>query len=47
MISKIKSYTYNYLVDHYPRFIIDGIWKKTYGKKMNWKNPIDINEKIQ
>ncbi len=47
MISKIKSYTYNYLVDHYPRFIIDGIWKKTYGRKMNWKNPIDINEKNQ
>ena len=47
MPSKIKSYSYNYLVDHYPRIIIDRIWKKNYGRKMNWKNPVDINEKIQ
>lgn len=47
MLSKIKSYSYNYLVDHYPRIIIDRIWKKNYGRKMNWKNPVDINEKIQ
>ena len=47
MLYRIKSFIYNYLVDHYPRIIIDRIWKKTYGRKMNWKNPIDINEKIQ
>lgn len=47
MLTKIKSYTYNYLVDHSPRIIIDRIWKKNYGRKMNWKNPVDINEKIQ
>lgn len=47
MLYRIKSFIYNYLVDHYPRIIIDKIWKKTYGRKMNWKNPIDINEKIQ
>ena len=43
----MKSILYKYLVDHYPRIIIDRIWKKTYGHKLNWENPIDINEKIQ
>ena len=34
-------------IDIYPKTVIDIIWKKTYGYKIDWYNPRDINEKIQ
>lgn len=35
------------LIDLYPKLIIDVIWKKQYGYKIDWNHPQDINEKIQ
>ena len=35
------------VIDIYPKAVIDIIWQKTYGYKIDWDNPRDINEKIQ
>ena len=43
----LQRLLHKYLVDHYPKIVIDKIWIDNYGHKMNWKNPRDINEKIQ
>lgn len=37
----------NYQVDHYPQKLIDRIWLNTYGYKIDWNHPQDLNEKIQ
>lgn len=47
LFEKILWYRYKYLVDNNPRIIIDSIWKKQYGKTVDWNNPRDLNEKIQ
>ncbi len=38
---------YKYRVDHCPQKIIDLIWQREYGYKIDWNNPKDLNEKIQ
>lgn len=43
----IKSRIYFFLIDHYPRIIIDRIWKREVGYTVNWKSPRDINEKME
>jgi hypothetical protein len=43
----IKTFLYRLLVDHFPQFIIQREWLKNYGHKIDWKNPKDLNEKIQ
>ena len=43
----IRDIIYRYLVDHYPRIVIDHRWKKEYGYRIDWNNPRDLNEKIQ
>ena len=35
------------LVDHYPKLIIDHEWPPLFGRKVDWNNPRDLNEKIQ
>lgn len=44
---RIKDIGYRFLVDHYPRVIIDHRWKRDYGYSIDWNNPRDLNEKIQ
>lgn len=36
-----------FYVDHYPKRLINRIWFNHYGYKIDWKNPRDLNEKIQ
>lgn len=38
---------YKYRVDHYPQKVIDIIWQRDFGYKIDWNNPKDLNEKIQ
>lgn len=45
--NKLRNEYHKFLVDHYPRKIIDRIWWCQYGHIVNWDNPKDINEKIQ
>ena len=43
----IKWQVRKFLVDHYPKMIIDHEWPAQFGHKIDWNNPRDINEKIQ
>lgn len=36
-----------YQVDHCPQRVIDRKWLKSYGYKIDWNHPKDLNEKIQ
>ncbi|MBO4658901.1 MAG: glycosyltransferase [Prevotella sp.] len=47
IIYKIRRECYKYLVDHFPRIILDRIWKKDFGYTVNWEHPRDLNEKIE
>ena len=47
IIGKVRYSLYKYLVDHYPRAIIDRRWKRKFARSIDWKHPRDINEKIQ
>ena len=47
ILNKLKDFNYKYLVDHYPRVIIDKIWKRKYGYIIDWNHPRDLNEKIE
>ena len=38
---------HKFLVDHYPKNVIDTIWKKQFGYTVDWKEPRDLNEKIE
>lgn len=40
-----KQY-YNFLMIYYPKKWSDILYKEKFGKNINWKNPTDINEKI-
>lgn len=44
---RIGYVRYKYYVDHCPQKVIDKIWQREYGYKIDWNNPRDINEKIQ
>lgn len=43
----IKWQIRKFLIDHYPKLIIDHEWPHQFGRKIDWNNPRDINEKIQ
>lgn len=45
--NKISYSYYKFLVDFCPRIVIDKIWNNTMGRKVNWREPLDINEKIE
>lgn len=47
IINRIKWEHYKYLVDHYPRKVLDKIWMRQYGYTVDWNNPCDLNEKIE
>ncbi len=47
LIKRIKWEIRKFLIDHYPKLIIDHEWPRRYGHKVDWNNPRDINEKIQ
>lgn len=44
---QIKWQIRKFLIDHYPKMIIDHEWPAQFGHKVDWENPRDINEKIQ
>ena len=46
-ITKIKWSVRKFLIDHFPRIIVEHEWPGFAGRKIDWKNPRDINEKIQ
>lgn len=43
----IKWEIRKFLIDHYPKAIINHEWPYKYGHKIDWDNPLNINEKIQ
>ena len=45
--NNIKWQIRKFLIDHYPKMIIDHEWLVEFGYKIDWDNPRDINEKIQ
>lgn len=47
MIQELKWQIRKLLVDHYPKLIIDHEWPHQFGRKIDWDNPRDLNEKIQ
>jgi len=44
---QLKWQVRKFLVDHYPKMIIDHEWSAEFGHKIDWRSPRDINEKIQ
>lgn len=44
---EIKSVIRNFIWDHFRPYMINYIWQRRYGYKIDWKNPRDINEKMQ
>lgn len=44
---KIKWEIRKFLIDHYPKAIVDHEWPYQFGYKLNWENPRDINEVAQ
>lgn len=44
---KIKTRIIHFLFDHFLPFLINRRWKQTYGHKIDWRHPKDINEKMQ
>lgn len=46
-LKSLKWEVRKFCIDHYPKIVIDSIWKKTFGYPIDWKHPKDLNEKIQ
>lgn len=44
---RLKTYLTHFMYDHFLPQMINRRWKRTYGYKIDWKNPKDINEKMQ
>lgn len=44
---RLKTYLTHFMYDHFLPQMINRRWKRTYGHKIDWKNPKDINEKMQ
>lgn len=42
-----KQFVAHFLYDHFLPYMINRRWKATYGHKIDWNNPKDINEKMQ
>lgn len=47
IVRRIKDIIRRTLIDHYPRLIVEHEWPGVTGRRIDWKNPKDINEKIQ
>ena len=47
IINKARWEYYKFRVDHFPKLILDKIWKRKYGYTIDWKKPRDLNEKIE
>lgn len=47
LTKQLKWQLRKFLVDHYPKMIIDHEWPTEFGCKIDWNNPRNINEKIQ
>lgn len=47
MIEKLKDKLKSQILDSYPEWIINRVWKKKFGYDIDWDNPRDINEIIQ
>jgi len=45
--NRIKWEIRKLLIDFYPKLLIDYEWRRKYGYNVDWKNPRNINEKIQ
>ncbi len=43
----IKQPIRRFLIDHFPHLIIEHEWPGFAGRKIDWNNPVDLNEKIQ
>lgn len=43
---KLKQAIIHYMYDHHLPFMINWRWQKTYGYKIDWRHPKDINEKM-
>lgn len=46
MLSKIKKSVRLYLGKHFPRLLVTLLYRKAFGKWLDWKNPKTLNEKI-
>lgn len=44
---KARWIAHMFCVDLFPRIVIDRTWRREYGYTVNWKDPRDLNEKIQ
>ena len=42
-----RSVVHKFLVDYFPKYMIGREWEIQFGKKMDWNNPVTLNEKIQ
>ena len=43
---RLKTYLIHYLFDHHLSYMVNRRWLSTYGHKIDWNNPQDINEKM-
>ena len=44
---ELKSTIRNFMWDHFRPYMINHLWQGRYGYKIDWNNPLDINEKMQ
>ncbi len=47
IIKHLRHIIHVFLVDHYPHIVVNRMWPKFFGTTIDWKNPKDLNEKIQ
>ena len=47
IIACLRNQCRKFLIDYYPQIVINYIWERKYGHKIDWNNPVDLNEKIQ
>ena len=43
----VKYFFYSWVGSLFPKFLTQYRFKKKFGRKINWTNPRDLNEKIQ
>jgi hypothetical protein len=46
-MEKMRQVVHRLLVDYFPKYMIGREWKIQFGKKLDWNNPVTLNEKIQ
>lgn len=47
LTKSVKRKLREFLIDYYPKILIDREWLHQYGHRIDWENPRNINEKIQ